>query len=500
MMLRKIYLVFGFLILAVIWGFLSFQSNESAALPENVNILGAFADGEDVYFTVSNSLREQSVGLYRYDGSMFYNVVGHGKTSCYTADGEYIYYVDRSNVVSQIIRTEKGIYDNKTVLYTENGHIDFLYAGDKIIYSTSSGFKSGYTYVITEYSIYCMDTDGNNCRKLLELSTYVSSKNLTGFMVGGGYVYYTYPGVGDLYRINIESGVNEFVTSETQLSYNEDTLGVYMYNDKIYYSLSAYDEKGEFLKTCNLYRTDINTGARELVAEDVSCFKLTCGMLIYGGKIYDENGDVIGENINLSAVYGRDSSCVYFGSPDSSAEKEKLYKYNIKTGRGKNITMALNDVLNNGEDMNNEQKTAFQSEPLDENQAAELLEEYKGEWEIIDSPETNIYASVSKTYDYDDIHHKISISRDNVAIDDENIAITGVESEYYDYYKMYCSLNTRMEEFGFEDNLCKMITIEGYTGSERIIFCFLTDGEKFYYDYALNYLKMEKLPDFENKG
>ncbi|MCD7855905.1 MAG: DUF5050 domain-containing protein [Clostridiales bacterium] len=342
--LRPVYLILSFFILAVIYC----RSGQNNCTLEDVEILNAFSDGEKTYFTANDSPTGYSCGLFSYNGRKFKWVVLPRENYCFTYDDEHIYYVWKSFGSNFIIRRDKNT-EKYASLYTGTNDIDFLYVGDKIIYSESKGDTEGYEDMISTYSVYCTEKDGSGRKQLLEteLSTDVPSKDIADFMVSGGYVYYLYPGVGDLYRINIESGSNEFVTAETQLSYKEDYFGVYMYGNKIYYSSTAYNNSGEFLGTYNLYGLDLTTGEKELAAEDVTSFKIIGDLFIYNGKIHNEKWEVIAENINTSSICGNDDSFIYYTGCDSAQSKKYLYKYNIESGKVTNISKAFNSAYEN---------------------------------------------------------------------------------------------------------------------------------------------------------
>ncbi len=339
-MLRLVYLILCFFILGITYS----QGGQNNCALEDVEILNVFSDGEKTYFTANDSPAEYSCGLFSYNGRKFKWVVLPRENYCFTYDDKYIYYF-RKIIGSDIIRQDKNT-ENYTVLYNETKYTDSLYAGDKIIYSESKGDTEGYEDMISEYSIYCMEKDGNGRKQLLELelSADVPSKDIADFMVSGGYVYYLYPRLGYLYKINIESGSNEFVAAETQLLYKKDYFGVYMYGNKIYYCSAAYNDSGEFLGTYNLYGLDLSTGEKELAAENVTSFKIIDDLFIYNGKIHNEKGEAIAENINTSSVCGNDDSFIYYTGYDAAHEKKYLYKYNIESGKVTNISKAFNSA------------------------------------------------------------------------------------------------------------------------------------------------------------
>ncbi|MCD8239291.1 MAG: hypothetical protein LUC92_08155 [Clostridiales bacterium] len=150
------------------------------------------------------------------------------------------------------------------------------------------------------------------------------------------------------------------------------------------------------------------------------------------------------------------------------------------------ITSSENSTENNTAAASESYYDKFQTITL------EQLKEHYGTWEIIDSDETNLYAPVSKIYTYDDIHHSLTINGDGILIDGQPVTVTSIKSCSIDESLMYFETRADIEMFGFKDNLCEEISINAYSEYEDLIFTFYTDGEKNYYYYSNNFLKMTK--------
>ncbi len=190
-----------------------------------------FKSGEEIYFSVNKGLCKMNEGLYGYDGERLNRIVEQGKNSCFTADENYIYYAsyeteyDDINAAAQssdIIRRDKESGE-ETILQNVENHICQIYAGEKIIYAVLDCYIQGPRYLVNNYSIYSMETDGSSVKKLADLPLReMKTGGISDFMVSGGYVYYINPETGELWRTDFEGTVNEYITDDTILSSEDD--------------------------------------------------------------------------------------------------------------------------------------------------------------------------------------------------------------------------------------------------------------------------------------
>ncbi|MCD7855209.1 MAG: DUF5050 domain-containing protein, partial [Clostridiales bacterium] len=193
-----------------------------------------------------------------------------------------------------------------------------------------------YNYMISGYSIYTMDTDGSNSKKIMDLPVNTEGRDKTTFMVDDEYVYYIQPETGDFWKIDFEGNKNEYITSDTQLSNNDDLFGVYEYNGKVYYVLPSVDDSGKFTGY-NLYRADLDNQNRILLAEGLTGFRMIDNLLIYNQNVYDENNNFITGSVDVDGIYGCDKDYIYFCYYDDNMTKH-IYKYNINTCKIADIT------------------------------------------------------------------------------------------------------------------------------------------------------------------
>ncbi|MCD7777043.1 MAG: hypothetical protein LUH47_00835 [Clostridiales bacterium] len=108
------------------------------------------------------------------------------------------------------------------------------------------------------------------------------------------------------------------------------------------------------------------------------------------------------------------------------------------------------------------QETALEDETSETEESTEIPEEFYGNWRIIDSEETNRYACVSKTYNYDDLIHEITADESGITVDNVKQNILSVKVESYNHTEMFIELNTHMDQFDFKDDECRYaaVTVE----------------------------------------
>ncbi|MCD8239683.1 MAG: hypothetical protein LUC92_10180 [Clostridiales bacterium] len=160
---------------------------------------------------------------------------------------------------------------------------------------------------------------------------------------------------------------------------------------------------------------------------------------------------------------------------------------------------------NENEEITSEEITEEGSEVADLNSSSEedtdemldvpieMLEEYYGDYKIIDDPATNKYARISKSYTDDDkyIYKTFSIHSDGIVIDGNKLEAPVINTGSHDE-KFYAYLAEGRSQFGFKDDECKWFYIKDNINSDISFSCY-TDGVTYYYAYGGNYLKMEKL-------
>ncbi|MCD8090433.1 MAG: hypothetical protein LUD81_07430 [Clostridiales bacterium] len=120
----------------------------------------------------------------------------------------------------------------------------------------------------------------------------------------------------------------------------------------------------------------------------------------------------------------------------------------------------------------------------------DVLEEYYGDYKIIDNVNTNRYRNISKSYTAEDIHKNFSIHSDGVVIDgfklEEPVINIGRANEHY-----FSDTPGLPKELGFSNESPVWFSVKDRPGDDIYISC-CTDGEIYYYVYGGNFLIMEK--------
>lgn len=332
----KRFLIFGCLVLLgifVIYVFFAHNAKNiyNAEEISNQNLYNDSTDENDISFSDSYDIpvcieEDGDILYWCSDNNIYKQSQERGNeeicTDKYISDlyvtEDYIYYCakDENAVERKIIMMNK---DGSVAKILDSGHIYNLYVGDYILYEkdTVEAFSNTQA-LITEYSIYRMDLDGNNSQCIISLPVNAFARDIYPFRVYENYIYYIDPDTKVLWRADVKGSYSNAVKIADKLAYNDNKNIADICKDKVYY-LKYADENFD------LYRMNTSGLNSEFISENVSEFEVIGDLLIYNNAIHNEDGKIIADFpiANLYSI-GNSENCIYFKGDNAT------YRYNIK--------------------------------------------------------------------------------------------------------------------------------------------------------------------------